>query len=171
LDYYTRTVFEVTAKGLGAKDAIAGGGRYDDLVEQLGGKPTPALGFGSGVDRIIATMEAQNARLPNPPGIDVYLASVGDQGIALGLEISFLLRRKGISAEIGLEGRSLRSQMRTADKLGAKYVIMIGDEEIEEGVVTLRDMRDGQQETIDVQMVSSSLEDKLRQQRKRHREG
>ena len=164
LDYYTRTVFEVTAGGLGAQDVIAGGGRYDNLVEQLGGKPTPALGFGSGLDRIIEAMEAQNARFPNPPGIGVYMASVGDEGFPLILEISYSLRRKGISVEIGLEGRSLRSQMRTADKLGAKYVAMIGGEEIEKGVITLRDMRDGQQEAIDIQVVVSTLEDKLRSQ-------
>ena len=161
-DYYTRTVFEVTAEGLGAQDAIAGGGRYDDLVEQLGGKPTPALGFGSGVGRIILTMEAQNARFPDPPGIEVYLASVGDKGVSRILEISYLLRRKGISAEVGLESRSLRSQMRTANKLGAKYVIMIGDDELDKGVVTLKDMLDGRQETIDIQMVGSTIEDKLR---------
>lgn len=164
LDYYTRTVFEVTAGGLGAQDVIAGGGRYDNLVEQLGGKPTPALGFGSGVDRIIEAMEAQNARFPNPPGIEVYMASVGDEGFPLILEISYSLRRKGISVEIGLEGRSLRSQMKTADKLGAKYVVMVGGEEIEKGFITLRDMRDGQQEAIDIQMVVSTLEDKLRSQ-------
>jgi histidyl-tRNA synthetase len=164
LDYYTRTVFEVTAGGLGAQDVIAGGGRYDNLVEQLGGKPTPALGFGSGLDRIIEAMEAQDARFPTPPGIEVYMASVGDEGFPLILEISYSLRRKGISVEIGLEGRSLRSQMKTADKLGAKYVVMVGEEEIQKGVVTFRDMRDGQQQTIDVQMVVSTLEDKLRSQ-------
>lgn len=162
LDYYTRTVFEVTAGGLGAQDVIAGGGRYDNLVEQLGGKPTPALGFGCGLDRIIEAMEAQNARFPNPPGIEVYMASVGDEGFPLVLEISYSLRRKGISVEIGLEGRSLRSQMKTADKLGAKYVAMIGEEEMEKGVVTLKDMRDGQQKSIDIQLVVSTLEDKLR---------
>jgi len=162
LDYYTRTVFEVTAGGLGAQDAIAGGGRYDNLIEQLGGKPTPALGFGSGLDRIITTIEAQNVRFPDPPGIEVYLAGVGENSTSLVLEISYLLRRKGISTEIGLESRSLRSQMKTANKLGAKYVILIGEEEIEKGVVTLRDMRDGHQETIDFQMIGSDLDDKLR---------
>ncbi len=172
LDYYTRTVFEITAEGLGAQDSIAGGGRYDSLVEQLGGKPTPALGFGSGLDRLIATMEAQNARFPNPPGIEVYLVSAGDAGVPLILEISHLLRRKGISAEMGLENRSLKSQMKAANKLHAQYVIIIGDDEIEKGVVTLRNMSDGQQETVDIQMVSSILEDKLRSPEKgRHREG
>ena len=161
LDYYTRTVFEVVAEGLGAQNVIAGGGRYDGLVEQLGGKPTPALGFGCGVDRIIEAMEAQEVNFPDPPGIDVYLASVGEESISRILEVSHLLRRKDISAEIGLEGRSLKSQMRAANKLEAKYVIIMGDDEIEKGVVTLRDMRDGQQETVDVQMVMSTIEDKL----------
>jgi histidyl-tRNA synthetase len=161
LDYYTKTVFEVKSSDLGAQDTIAGGGRYDDLVEQLGGKPTPALGFGSGLDRLILTMEAQKARFPDPPGIEVYMASVGAEAVSRTLEISYLLRRKGISTEIGLEDRSLRSQMKTANKLDAKYVIIIGDEEIEKGVVTLRDMRDGKQETIDIQMVSSNIQDKL----------
>ena len=173
LDYYTRTVFEVVAEGLGAQDVIAGGGRYDDLVEQLGGKPTPALGFGSGVDRIIEAMEAQKVRFPDPPGIDVYLASIGEESISRILEISHLLRRKGISAEIGLEGRSLRSQMKAANKLGARYVIMIGDDEIDAGTVTLRNMQDGQQETIDVQMIGSTIEDKLEvsQQGREHYRG
>ncbi len=162
LDYYTRTVFEVVAEGLGAQDVIAGGGRYDDMVEELGGKPTPALGFGSGVDRIIEAMEAQKVRFPDPPGIDVYLISIGEKSISRILEISHLLRRKGISAEIGLEGRSLRSQMKAANKLTAKYVLMIGDDEIDAGTITLRNMQDGQQETIDIQMIASTLDDKLR---------
>lgn len=161
LDYYTRTVFEVVAESLGAQDVIAGGGRYDGLVEQLGGKPTPALGFGSGVDRIIEAMEAQEVKFPDPPGIDVYLASVGEESISRILEISHLLRLKNISAEMGLGGKSLRSQMRAANKLGAKYVIIVGDDEIEKGIVTLRNMRDGQQETVDVQMVRSTIEAKL----------
>ena len=162
LDYYTRTVFEVTAGGIGAQDAIAGGGRYDNLVEQLGGKPTPALGFGSGLDRLIATMEAQHSRFPRPAGIEVYLVSVGEKNVSQTLEIAHLLRRKGIAAEIGLDGRSLKSQMKTANKLGAEYVILIGDDETEKGVVSLRNMQDRMQETIDFQMVASVLEDRLK---------
>lgn len=161
LDYYTRTVFEVVAEGLGAQNVIAGGGRYDGLVEQLGGKPAPALGFGCGVDRIIEAMEAQKVKFPDPPSIDVYMASVGEKGMSRILELSHLMRRKKISVEVGLEGRSLRSQMKAANKLGAKYVVIIGDDEMEKGVVTLRDMRDGQQDTIDIQMIAGIIEDKL----------
>lgn len=161
LDYYTRTVFEVVAEGLGAQNVIAGGGRYNDMVEQLGGKPTPALGFGSGVDRIIEAMTAQKVKFPDAPRIDVYMASVGEKSVSRILEIAYLLRRKDISTETGLEGRSLKSQMKAANKLGARYVLMIGDDELEKGVATLKDMEDGQQETIDVQMIGSTIEDKL----------
>ena len=161
LDYYTRTVFEVVAEGLGAQNVIAGGGRYNDMVEELGGKPTPALGFGSGVDRIIEAMTAQKVKFPDAPRIDVYMAGVGEKSISRILEIAHLLRRKDISTETGLEGRSLKSQMKAANKLGARYVLMIGDDELEKGVVTLKDMDDGQQETVDVQMIGSTIEDKL----------
>lgn len=161
LDYYTRTVFEVVAEGLGAQNVIAGGGRYNNMVEELGGKPTPALGFGSGVDRIIEAMTAQKVKFPDAPRIDVYMAGVGEKSVSRILEIAYLLRRKDISTETGLEGRSLKSQMKAANKLGARYVLMIGDDELEKGVVTLKDMEDGQQETIDVQMIGSTIEDKL----------
>ena len=140
---------------------IAGGGRYNDMVEELGGKPTPALGFGSGVDRIIEAMTAQKVKFPDAPRIDVYMAGVGEKSISRILEIAHLLRRKDISTETGLEGRSLKSQMKAANKLGARYVLMIGDDELEKGVVTLKDMDDGQQETVDVQMIGSTIEDKL----------
>lgn len=160
LDYYTKTVFEVTARGLGSQDAIAGGGRYDDLVEQLGGKPTPALGFGSGLDRLIVTMEAQNVRFPEPPITEVYLASLGDKAATEIFEIAYRLRVKGISAEMGMD-RSLKSQMKTANNLGAKYVVIIGDDEIEKGEVILRDMKDGHQESIKTQSIVGVLDAKL----------
>ena len=161
LDYYTKTVFEVTARGLGSQDAIAGGGRYDNLVEQFGGKPTPALGFGSGQNRIIATMEAQNIKFPDPPSIQIYIACLSERAASEAFEISYLLRQKGIPTEMSLEGRSLRSQMKTADKLGVRYAIIIGDDEINQGAVILRNMADGQQESVDIQRIVASVEDKI----------
>ena len=157
LDYYTKTVFEVTARGLGSQDAIAGGGRYDNMIEQMGGKPTPALGFGSGQNRLITTMEAQNTPFPDPPVIKVYIASLSDSASSQAFEIAFLLRQKGIATEAGLEGKSLKSQMKIANKMGAKYVAIIGDDEINKGVVTLRDMVSGEQESIDFQMIVDIL--------------
>lgn len=157
LDYYTKTVFEVTARGLGSQDAIAGGGRYDNLIEELGGKPTPALGFGSGQNRLIATMEAQNTPFADPPVTKIYIAPLCESAFPKAFEIAFLLRQKGVSTEIGLDGRSLKSQMKTADKLRAKYVVMIGEDEINKGFVTIRDMVSGEQEAIDFQIVIDVL--------------
>jgi len=157
LDYYTKTVFEVTARGLGSQDAIAGGGRYDNLIEELGGKPTPALGFGSGQNRLIATMEAQNTPFADPPVTKIYIAPLCESAFPKAFEIAFLLRQKGVSTEIGLDGRSLKSQMKTADKLRAKYVVMIGEDEINKGFVTIRDMVSGEQEAVDFQIVIDVL--------------
>jgi len=157
LDYYTKTVFEVTARGLGSQDAIAGGGRYDNLIEELGGKPTPALGFGSGQNRLIATMEAQNIPFADPPVTKIYIAPLCESAFPKAFEIAFLLRQKGVSTEIGFDGRSLKSQMKTADKLRAKYVVMIGEDEINKGFVTIRDMVSGEQEAVDFQIVIDVL--------------
>jgi histidyl-tRNA synthetase len=160
LDYYTMTVFEVTAKGLGSQDSIVGGGRYDNLIEELGGKPTPALGFGCGQNRLIATMEAQNTPFPDPSKIKVYIAPLCEEAFSQAFEIAFLLRQKGIPTEAGLDGRSLKSQMKIANKMGARYVAMIGEDEINKGVVTVRDMVSGEQETIDFQMTVETLSKK-----------
>lgn len=160
LDYYTKTVFEVTARGLGSQDAIAGGGRYDNMVEELGGKPTPGLGFGSGMDRLIVTMEAQKIKFPEPPTTQIYLASLGEKAATRIFEITYLLRKKGISAEMGMD-RSLKSQMKTANKIGAKYVIIIGDNEIDRDMATLRNMANGQQESVNIHSVVDIIEGKL----------
>ncbi len=157
LDYYTKTVFEVTARGLGSQDAIAGGGRYDNLIEELGGKPTPALGFGSGQNRLIATMEAQKVYFPDPPITKVYIAPLCESAFPKAFEIAFLLRQKGVSTEIGLDGKSLKSQMKTADKLKVKYVAMIGEDEINNGTATIRDMVSGEQETVNLTTVVDIL--------------
>lgn len=160
LDYYTKTVFEVTARGLGSQDAIAGGGRYDNLIEQMGGKPTPALGFGSGQNRLIATMEAQNTPFPEPPRITVYIASLCEEASSKAFEISYLLRQKGIATEAGFESRSLKSQMKSANKMGARYVAMIGEDELDKSLITLRDMVSGEQQSIDIYMAVDILAQK-----------
>jgi len=157
LDYYTKTVFEVTARGLGSQDAIAGGGRYDNLIEQMGGKPTPALGFGCGQNRLIATMEAQETPFSDPPKPMVYIACLSDKAYSKAFEIAYLLRQKGVATEVDFDSRSLRSQMKTANKLDANYVAMMGEDEMDQGVVTLRDMASGEQETVDFQIVVEIL--------------
>jgi histidyl-tRNA synthetase len=157
LDYYTKTVFEVTARGLGSQDAIAGGGRYDNLIEQMGGNPTPALGFGSGQNRLIATMEAQNVTFPDPICTKFYIVSLCEEASSKAFEIAYMLRQKGIATETDLKGKNLKSQMKIANKMGAKYVVMIGEDELDKGIVTLRDMVSGEQEEVDIQMVVDIL--------------
>jgi histidyl-tRNA synthetase len=157
LDYYTKTVFEVTARGLGSQDAIAGGGRYDNLIEQMGGKPTHALGFGSGQNRLLATMEVQNVAFPDPICTKFYVASLCEEASSKAFEIAYLLRQKGIATEAGLEGKNLKNQMKVANKMGAKYVVMIGENELDKGIITVRDMVSGEQETIDFQIIIEAL--------------
>lgn len=157
LDYYTKTVFEVTARGLGSQDAIAGGGRYDNLIEQMGGKSTPALGFGCGQNRLIATMEAQNVNFPSPQKMKVYIASLCEEASSKAFEIASILRQSGIATEAGFDSKSLRSQMKIADKLGVRYVVMIGEDELVKGAVTIRDMESGEQEVVDVHITVDSL--------------
>ncbi|HID57284.1 TPA: histidine--tRNA ligase, partial [Candidatus Poribacteria bacterium] len=156
LDYYTRTVFEITAEGLGAQNAVVGGGRYDYLVEQMGGRPTPALGFAAGLDRIVASLDAQKFEFPTDKRIDCFVAVI-DGAFAAALKLTDKLRREGLSAEMEFRGRSLRAQMKTADKLKARFTAIVGGEEMKEGKVTLRNMMTGEQIDAPFDQVPSIL--------------
>jgi histidyl-tRNA synthetase len=140
LDYYTRTVFEFTCDRLGAQSGIGGGGRYDGLVEQLGGPPTPANGWAVGVERIVLALDEPAAE----PARDVFIAAPDgqrDQALALATE----LRRAGLSADLDLAGRGMKGQMKQADRVGARHAVILDDE----GAVALRDMRSGEQRDVD----------------------
>ncbi len=144
LDYYTRTTFEVVHSGLGAQNAVAGGGRFDGLVEEFGGMPTPAVGFAAGVDRIALIMNRGEEERDRGRGVPlVYVATAGKEYLKKGVSLLNDLRSSGLSAEIDYEGRSLKSQFRAADKLGVKFVIILG----QEGLI-LRDMKKGEQEEV-----------------------
>lgn len=145
LDYYTKTAFEVTHRKLGAQDAIAAGGRYDNLVSDLGGPEKGSCGFAIGMER--AVMAIQNAPATDA-GVDIYLATIGADAYKRGFKLAMELRSNGISTEIDYEGRSLKAQMRTADKLGTKLVGLIGDDEIKDDTITLRDMKTKEQRVI-----------------------
>lgn len=137
LDYYTKTAFEFTAEGLGAQNTIAAGGRYDGLVEALGGPPTPGVGFALGIERVAAVLNKGNAA---PPAPGLFIAALGD---AAGRRLASLLtqlRDAGIRVETDYDRGSLKSQMRKADKLGARYTLILGDDELAKGVAPLRDM-------------------------------
>ena len=153
LDYYTKTVFEFVTNSLGSQGTVCGGGRYDNLVEQIGGSSVPGIGFGMGLERVLMLMEAEGVEIPNDEKVEVFIASMGDKANAKAFELSYALRLNGISAEIDHIGRSFKSQFKYADKIGAKYVIALGDNEIESGECKIKKMSDGSEELIKLDSV------------------
>ncbi len=148
LDYYTRTVFEFPSKSLGF--ALGGGGRYDGLVEEMGGKPTPGLGFGLGLDRILMALEAQKAEFPEPTRCEVYIASMGEAALKKALSLTDALHKCGVPADCDLCARGLKAQMKYADKIGARYTMVLGDDEIETGKAELKHMKTGEKKKISI---------------------
>jgi histidyl-tRNA synthetase len=140
LDYYTRTVFEVQAEGLGAQNAIGGGGRYDRLMEQYGGQPTPGLGFALGFERTVLALKAAGVETPTPAIADVFVARVAPETTGDVFAITQRLRAAGIAAEMDHQARSLKAQMKAADRLGSLLVVLVGPDELANREVTVRDM-------------------------------
>lgn len=157
LDYYTRTVFEIQTEQSGAQSALGGGGRYDNLIEDLGGRPTPAVGFGTGIERIIQNLVSQKAPVPPLPQPIVFVAFAGDRTKDTAFSLASSLRRSGISAVVALSSRSLKAQLKHADASGARYTVILGEEELDREVVSLRDMRTGQQTTVPVSELTAQL--------------
>jgi len=158
LDYYTRTVFEVQPLGEeGAQTALGGGGRYDDLIEELGSKPTPAIGFATGMERIVLNLRQQGITAASPSGEKVFLAYLGQGAKEEALKLGATLRRAGIAALSSLGDRSLKAQLRQANALGAAYALILGEEELKTGTVLLRDMAKGEQKTVPMGEVVSIL--------------
>jgi histidyl-tRNA synthetase len=154
-DYYTHTVFEFTSDRLGAQSAIGGGGRYDHLVEWLGGPPTPGVGFGTGVERIVLAIESADAPAP-APALDCYLAATPELRLAM-LPLLAELRVRGLRCESAFGERGLRSMLRHADTLGARRVVIVGPRDHEAGVATVRDMRTGDQEQVPLERLVAVL--------------
>lgn len=144
LDYYTRTVFEFISDGL----TVCGGGRYDKLVEECGGKPTGAVGFGLGLERLIMILEKQNGALNYTPGKEIYIGSMGEAGLLKAQALTFALRKQGIFAECDTVERSVKAQMKYANKIFAKYSLVIGDSELEKGEAELKNMETGEKEVV-----------------------
>ncbi len=153
LDYYTRTTFEVTSSDLGAQNAVAAGGRYDSLVKEFGGPHTPAIGFALGVERLVVLLSEKEP--PYKTGTDVFIAFLGEVGRKEAIRLSEKLRSTGLSVEMGFSGGSLKSQMRRADKLGADYVFIIGEDEIKTGRIICKHLTDGSQREIPLNDVDS----------------
>ena len=148
LDYYTKTAFEFVTNSLGAQGTVCGGGRYDNLVEEVGGPPIPGVGFGLGKERLLMLMEANGVEIPKPSDCDVFIATMGEAAKLYGQKLLFNLRRSGLKCQIDDLQRNFKGQFKYADRLGAKYAVIIGDNELETGVAALKDMEKGEQSEV-----------------------
>lgn len=157
LDYYTKTVFEFVADSIGAQGTVCGGGRYDGLIEELGGQHTPSLGFGMGLERLQLVMEAQGCEFPEPSLPDLFIVAMGDKATLKAVEIAKDMRDEGYSVVYDLNGRSLRAQMKYADKINAKYNVVIGDNEVDTKSAVLKDMATGEQSNISLETFVSGF--------------
>lgn len=157
LDYYTKTVFEFVADSIGAQGTVCGGGRYDGLIEELGGQHTPSLGFGMGLERLQLVMEAQGCEFPEPSRPDLFIVAMGDKATLKAVEIAKDMRDEGYSVVYDLNGRSLRAQMKYADKISAKYNVVIGDNEVDTKSAVLKDMATGEQSNISLETFVSGF--------------
>lgn len=167
LDYYTKTVFEFVSDAIGSQGTVCGGGRYDGLLEELGGQHTPSLGFAMGLERLQLVMEAQGCNFPEPSRPDLFIVAMGEKATLKAVEIAKDMRDEGFSVVYDLNGRSLRAQMKYADKLGAKFNVVIGDNEVENKVVSLKNMATGESSEINLDtfvngFYSVSMESQLK---------
>ena len=160
LDYYTRTVFEIQPEAGGAQSTIGGGGRYDDLIEELGGRPTPAVGFATGIERIILNLQKQKVEIPPLPQPRVFLAHTGDRAGEKAAGLATSLRQAGIGVLVASGAKSLKAQLRQANSRGTRLAVIIGEQEIAAGTAILRDMTTSRQETV----AANQLEERLRRQ-------
>ena len=157
LDYYTKTVFEIQPLGEGAQSALGGGGRYDDLVEELGGKSTPAIGFASGMERIVLNLKRQKIPVPSLSAPPVFIAHLGNEAKLEAVKLASTLRKDGIAAIMAAGDRSLKGQLRQANSLGSSYAAIIGEDEVKGSAVTLRNMMTGEQKTVSLAALGGLL--------------
>ena len=150
LDYYTRTVFEFVSSDLGAQSTVCGGGRYDGLVQEMGGSPTPALGFGLGIERLLLVMEAQKVQFPEPDPCELYIASIGDAARKEAFRLVQKMRDCAVEAACDEMDRSLNAQMKYAGKLGAQFTLVLGDDELASGRGVLKNMKTGEKKEINL---------------------
>ena len=148
LDYYNRTVFEFVSNDLGAQSTVCGGGRYDGLTGQMGGKPMAGLGFGLGMERLMLVLEAQKIELPEPPACEVYMASMGKDAAKEAFRLTTELQRSGIVAACDVCGRGLKAQMKYANKIGAAFTLVLGDNELAEKKAKMKNMKTGEETEI-----------------------
>lgn len=166
LDYYTKTAFEIISQEIGAKGTVCGGGRYDGLVEEIGGPSIPGIGFGMGLERLLLSLENQNITIQEPKGFDLFLATLGKEADKKAFEIIYQLRKLGIKVEKDSMDRSLKAQLKYANKLHAKYVVILGQEELKQNGAILKNMNTGEQKDISLTTINQTLLDLLRNGRR-----
>ena len=157
LDYYTKTVFEFVSTQIGSQGTVCGGGRYDNLLAELGGNPLPAIGFAAGIERLMLLMENTGVEFPEEQKPALYLAGMDEKSRALCFKTAIYLRGKGVCAEFDHMGRSVKAQLKYADKIGVKFVAVIGESELSSGEVNLKDMRDGSVRTVKIDRLEEYL--------------
>ena len=162
LDYYTRTVFEFVSGDIGAQSTVCGGGRYDGLISQMGGASVPSLGFAMGIERLMLVLENQKAELPEATKTDIYIATMGENAGIKATELCAMLRAEGLKAETDIYGRGLKAQMKYANKIGAKFSVVIGDSELESGKASLKDMEEGSETVINIDEIVEELGEAIR---------
>ena len=162
LDYYTRTVFEFVSGDIGAQSTVCGGGRYDGLIGQMGGPQTPSLGFAMGIERLMMVLSAQNAELPEAPTCDLFIATLGDNAVLKASALCYELRDEGYKAQTDICGRGLKAQMKYADKIGAKFTLVLGDNEVESGKATLKNMSTSETHEIALSEIVEELGEEIR---------
>ncbi|WP_432401222.1 histidine--tRNA ligase [Wukongibacter sp. M2B1] len=157
LDYYNRTAFEIISREIGSQATVCGGGRYDGLVEEVGGPETPGVGFGLGIERLLLTLENNNINIPEPKGIDVFIVTMGDRAYERAIEISQKLRMNMVAVDIDHMGRSTKAQFKFSNKLNSLYTIVIGDNELDNNVVSLKNMETGNQDEIALDSIVDEI--------------
>lgn len=161
LDYYSKTVFEFVSTNIGAQGTVLGGGRYDTLIENLGGPSVPAVGFGSGIERALLVLENTSKAIPAEPPLGAYIAGLDEPCRARAFEICTALRSAGVSADCDHMGRSVKAQFKYADKAGARFVVVIGQSELENGAYTVKDMQNSSSETVAAEELCRYICEKL----------
>jgi len=163
LDYYTKTAFEFVSNKIGAQGTVCGGGRYDHLIETIGGPPVPGVGFGLGIERLLLLMETTGIEIPEPENLEVFIAVMGERAKTFGLKLLRDLRRQGIIAEMDCLGRNIKGQFKYADRLGAKYTIVIGDNELDQNMVSVKNMKTSEQRQVPLPDILEEIAGSVRQ--------
>lgn len=158
LDYYTRTVFEFVSKDIGAQGTICGGGRYDGLIEEIGGSPTPACGFALGMERLLLLMEAQKTPMPTAKPCDLYIVSMGENANIKAAALAYDLRQEGVSVQFDTMNKGLKAQMKYANKINALYTVVLGDNELETGEIKLKNMETGNESPMKLQEFTENFQ-------------